>query len=322
MLKFAGLEAIMRVVFMGSPTAAVPSLERLVMEGYDVAAVCTQPDRPAGRGKASMATPVKEAARRLGVPVVQPESLRSAEAIARLAELRPEIIIVCAYGQILPQAVLGMPPRRCVNVHFSLLPRHRGASPVAAAILAGDEFTGVTIMLVEKRLDTGPLLAAGAVPIQPWDNTGTLTGKLSLVGAGLLIEALSGWQRGEITPRPQDEAAATYFREVSKDAGKIDWGRPAVEIWRLVRAYQPWPGGYTTWRGRQLKIIEAAVLAAEAGPGEGRVIELAGGRAAFGIGTGQGVLGLLRVQLEGRKAMSGEEFLRGQRDFIGSVLPS
>ena len=310
----------MRAVFMGSPRFAIPSLECLVREGYEVAAVYTQPDRPAGRGQAPVAPPVKEAARRWGIPVFQPENLRSPEAVARLAELRAEIIVICAYGQILPGHVLDMPPYRCVNVHFSLLPRHRGAAPVAAAILAGDEFTGVSIMLVEQRLDSGPLLAAAAVPVQAWDNTGSLMEKLSLVGAGLLLEALSGWKRGEIVPLSQDEAAATYFPEVKKDAGKIDWHRPAVEIWRLVRAFNPWPGGYTTWRGRQLKILEAAVLPGAVGTGEGRVVDLAGPGAAFGIGTGEGILGVRRVQLEGKRAMSAEEFLRGQRDFVGTDL--
>jgi methionyl-tRNA formyltransferase len=304
---------------MGSPRFAIPSLERLVQERYDIAAVYTQPDRPAGRGKSPVAPPVKEAALRLGIPVFQPESLRSPEAVARLAELRPDVIVVCAYGQILPVPVLDIPPYRCVNVHFSLLPRWRGAAPVAAAILAGDAFTGVSIMLVEKRLDTGPVLAAAAVPVMARDNTGALTAKLALVGAGLLLEAMSGWTRGEITPRPQDDAAATYFPEVKKDAGKIDWRRPAVEIWRMVRAYNPWPGSYTTWNGRQIKILEATVPPGRASPGAGRVVELAG---AFGVGAGEGILGVSRVQLEGKRAMSAEEFLRGQRDFIGDVLPS
>lgn len=308
----------MRTVFMGSPRFALPSMERLVTEGYEVVAVYTQPDRPAGRSKAPLPPPVKELAARLGIPVVQPESLRSTEVIARLAELRPDLIVVCAYGQILPEAVVDMPQYRCVNVHFSLLPRHRGAAPVAAAILAGDRFTGATIMLVEKRLDAGPVLSAAAVPIFDRDNTGTLTEKLSLVGADLLSDALSGWTRGEIVPRPQDESAATYCREVKKDAGKIVWQRPAVEIWRLVRAFNPWPGGYTTWQGRQLKILEAAVI-----PGKaeiGRVIEIPGEAAGLGIGTGAGILGVTRIQLEGKKAMTAAEFLRGQRDFVGSRL--
>lgn len=309
----------MRTVFMGSPRPAITSLERLVMEGYDVTAVYTQPDRPAGRGKAPMAPPVKELAVRLGIPVVQPESLRSAEAMARLRELRPDLIVVCAYGQILPAALVEMPPYRCVNLHFSLLPRHRGAAPVASAILAGDDFTGVSVMLVEKRLDAGPVLAAAAVPVFERDDAGTLTEKLSLVGAELLIDALSGWTRGEIVARSQDESAATYFREVKKEAGKIDWRRPAVEIWRLVRAFHPWPGGYTTFRGRQLKVLEAVVLPGNAEIGS--VIAMPEEAGGLGIGTGEGILGVTRLQLEGKKAMTTAEFLRGQRDFIGTVLP-
>ena len=309
----------MRIVFMGSPGFAVPSLEHLVRSGYDVVGVYTQPDRPAGRGRAPAPPPVKDSALLMGLPVFQPESLRAPEALAQLEELKPDIIVVCAFGQILTQAVLDIPPRQCVNVHFSLLPRHRGASPVAAAILAGDEFTGVSIQLVRVKLDTGPILARAAVPISPYDNTGSLTEKLALVGADLLLEALNGWRRNEITPRPQDEAEATYFSRIDKDSGEIDWSLPAVEIWRSVRAYYPWPGSYTTWRGRQLKIIEAEALPEEKSPGSGRVVALSGQR--VGIGTGDGLLGLLRVQLEGKKAMSAADFLHGQRGFTNSVLP-
>jgi methionyl-tRNA formyltransferase len=304
---------------MGSPEFAAASLERLALEGYEVTAVYTRPDRPAGRGRAPVAPPVKEAARRLGIPVVQPESLRSAEAVSRLAESRPEVIVVCAYGQILPREVLEMPPCRCVNVHFSLLPRYRGAAPVAAAITAGDEFTGVSIVLMEKQLDSGPVLSAGAVPVLPEDTTGALTEKLGIVGSSLLLEALSGWRRGEITPRPQDDAAATYCRELTKEAGRIDWARPAVEIWRLVRAMQPWPGGYTTWRGHQLKVIAADFMERETPGDAGTVVDTGRGE-AFGIVTGEGMLAVRRVQLEGKRAMAAGEFLRGQRDFIGDVL--
>ncbi len=309
----------MRVVFMGSPGFAVPALERLILGGYDVVGVYTQPDRPAGRGRAPASPPVKNAAVQRGLPVFQPESLRSPEALAQLEQLKPDVIVICAFGQILTQAVLDIPPRQCVNVHFSLLPRHRGASPVAAAILAGDIFTGVSIQLVRVKLDTGPILTRAAVPISPHDNTGSLTEKLALVGADLLLEALTGWLRNEITPRPQDEAEATYFSQIDKEAGEIDWTLPAVEIWRRVRAYYPWPGGYTTWRGRQLKILEAEVLTGEKSPGAGKVVALSGQR--VGIGAGKGVLGVLRVQLEGKKAMTAADFLHGQHDFVGSLLP-
>lgn len=312
----------MRVVFMGSPEFAIPSLERLTLNGYDVVAVYTQPDRPAGRGRALGAPPVKEAAVKRGLPVLQPDGFRSAEAVAQLAALKPDVIVVCAFGQILPQSVLDIPPYQCVNVHFSQLPRHRGASPVAAAILAGDEFTGVSIQLVRKKLDTGPVLARAAIPISSQDNTGRLTDKLSLVGADLLLEALSGWRRGEITPRPQNEDEATYFSQITKEDGEIDWRLPAVEIWRRVRAFYPWPGCYTTWRGRQFKILEAAALPEGEAEEAGRVTALPGHEAGLGISTGEGLLSVLKVQLEGKRAMTAAEFLRGQRDFIGAVLPS
>jgi len=310
------------IVFMGSPEFAIPSLERLVLNGHDVVAVYTQPDRPAGRGRALVSPPVKESAGKMGLPVFQPESFRSAEVVEKLAAFKPDVIVVCAFGQILPQSVLDIPPYQCVNVHFSLLPRHRGASPVAAAILAGDEFTGVSIQLVRRELDTGPVLARAAIPISLQDNTGALTDKLSLVGAHLLLEALSGWLRNEITPRRQNEDEATYFSQIGKEAGEIDWNLPAVEIWRRVRAFHPWPGCYTTWRGKQLKILEAAVLSGEGSSGVGRVAAIPGHEEGLGIGTGEGVLSVLRVQLGGKRAMSAAEFLRGQRDFIGAVLPS
>jgi len=312
----------LRIIFMGSPRLSVPSLEQLLINKYEVMAVYTQPDRPAGRGRGLTASPVKEAALRWGLKVVQPDSLRSAEALKQLEDLKPDVIVVCAFGQILPQELLDIPPYQCVNVHFSLLPRHRGASPVAAAILAGDEFSGVSIQLVRKKIDTGPILATAAVPISPIDNTGTLAEKLSLVGAHLLQEAIIGWRRGEITPRPQDEAGASYFGQVKKEEGEIDWKKPAVEIWRRVRAYYPWPGCFTYWRGKQIKINEATVLPGEGTSEPGRVVALPGEGAGLGITTGDGVLGVLRIQYEGKRDMTDAEFRRGQRDFIGAVLPS
>ena len=312
----------MRIVFMGSPRFSVPSLEQLLINRHDVVAVYTQPDRPAGRGRALIPPPVKGVALSWGVPVIQPETFRSSAAIETLEKLKPDVIVVCAYGHILPQAVLDMPPYQCVNVHFSLLPRHRGASPVAAAILAGDEFTGVSIMLVRKELDTGPVLSVAAIPVSPRDNTGTLTEKLSKVGANLLQEALTGWLRGESTPRPQSGAGATYFPQVKKEDGEIDWRLPALAIWRQVRAYYPWPGCYTTWRGKQLKITEAVVLTGEGAAEAGKVVALPGREEVLGITTGDGILGVLKVQLEGKRAMTAADFLRGQRGFIGSVLPN
>jgi methionyl-tRNA formyltransferase len=309
----------LRIVFMGTPEFAVPSLERLILNQYQVMAVYTQPDRPAGRGRTLVSPPVKELALRRGLPVVQPVSLKPAEEVARLTELKPDVIVVAAFAQILPQSILDIPAYGCINIHPSMLPRHRGASPVAAAILAGDEFSGVSIMLLEAGMDTGPVLARAAIPVSPQDNTGLLTEKLSLIAASLLQETLAGWLRHEIVPQPQNEAEATYFARVTKEEGKIDWCLPAVEIWRRVRAFNPWPGSYTRWRGRQLKIIEAIPMTGESEPG--RVLALPGPEAVPGVGTGDGILGLLRVQLEGKREMSATDFVRGQRDFIGALLP-
>ncbi|MBN1693221.1 MAG: methionyl-tRNA formyltransferase [Dehalococcoidales bacterium] len=311
----------MRIVFMGSPQFAVPSLEQLVINKFDIVSVYTQPDRPAGRGRGLAVSPVKAAALKWGIPVIQPETVNSAEALVELAALKPDVIVVCAYGQLLPQVLLDIPPRQCLNVHFSLLPRHRGASPVAAAILAGDDFTGVSVQQVRHKLDTGPVLAAACIPIMPADNTGSLTEKLSIVGAHLLQEALTGWLRGEIKPLPQDESRANYVGLVKKEDGEIDWHLSAEEIWRRVRAYNPWPGAYTYWKGKQLKINGAAVLVGGYSKEAGRVIALQE-QGSVGVNTGDGILVLLNMQYAGKKAMPAAEFIRGQRDFIGSKLPS
>ncbi|MFC2019949.1 methionyl-tRNA formyltransferase, partial [Chloroflexota bacterium] len=264
----------MRVVFMGTPEFAVPPLEHLVINECSVVAVYTRPDRPAGRGRPLIASPVKKKAVALKLPVVQPPGLSQPEAVAELEAFRPEAIVVAAFGQVLPPAVLGMPRYGGINIHPSLLPRFRGASPVAAAILAGDWFTGVSIMLMDEGLDTGPVLARAQIPVSPADTTGSLTAKLSLVAAGLLQEVLWRWPRGEITPQPQDEARASYCKPISREDGAIDWGLPALDIRRRVRAFQPWPGGYTRWGGKQLKIIEALPLPGEAALEAGRVVAL------------------------------------------------
>jgi methionyl-tRNA formyltransferase len=305
---------------MGSPEFAVPTLERLVLNQYQVVAVYTQPDSRAGRGRTLVSPPVKLAAKSLGLEVVQPPSLKEAGVVEQLAQFRPEVIVVAAFGQILPRAVLKIPRFGAVNVHPSLLPRFRGASPVAAAILAGDEFSGVSIMLMDEGLDTGPVLARAQVPISALDTTGSLTARLSSVGARLLIEALGNYLRGELTPQPQNEAEATYSGAISKEEGEIDWHLPAIELWRRVRAFSPWPGCYTRWQEGRLKIIEAVPVTEARNFKSGQVAALTS-TAAFGVGTGEGVLGILRVQAEGKRVMSAAEFLRGQREFIGAVLP-
>lgn len=310
---------------MGSPRFAVPSLDYLVAEGYELAAVYTQPDRTGGRGRNLALSPVKRAAQGYGLTVAQPRSLKDPKALKELAAFKPDIIVVAAFGQLLPKAVLELPRRGCLNVHPSLLPKFRGASPVAAAILAGEGFSGVSIMLLDEGMDSGPVFTRAQIPVADSDTTASLGDKLSIVGAALLGEVMAGWTRGEIKPQPQDAAKASYCQPIGKDEGEIDWKLPAVELWRRVRAFYPWPGCYTSWRGKTLKVIEARPLIAEttveaptsAKPGE--VVPLEPG---FGIGTGDGVLNVLRVQLEGKQALAAAEFLRGQRDFIGAELPS
>ena len=310
----------MRIVFMGTPEFAVPSLEHLILNKYQVVAVYTKPDRTSGRGRSLVYSPIKRVAVDLGLPVVQPENFRKTEAVDQLASFKPDIIIVAAFGQILPQSVLDIPVYRCINVHPSLLPKFRGTSPIAAAILAGEEFTGVSIMLTDIGLDTGPILVQAQIPVTPLDTTGSLTAKLSLIAAHLLLETLPRWSRGELVTRVQDETQTSYVGMLSKQEGEIDWHLPAVNIWRRVRAFNPWPGCYTYWQGKQLKIIEVVPLSAEKRHEIGEVVALDKAGVVFGVSTGDGVLGILKVQLEGKRVMSAGEFLRGQRQLIGATL--
>jgi methionyl-tRNA formyltransferase len=259
---------------------------------------------------------VKKTALALGLTVLQPASLK-AEA-ARIEKLEPDVIVVAAFGKLLPQQVLDIPPFGCLNVHPSLLPRHRGASPTATAILAGDGESGVSIMLMDAGWDTGPILAQKAIPIEAQDTAETLEAKLAQLGAELLEQTLPQWLSKSILPQPQDEGAATYTSPISKDAGEIDWHLSAIELSRQVRAFYPWPGCYTRWRGKLLKVLQAVPIPAEGGIEPGRIISLREGE--VGVSTGNGILRLLRVQLEGRRAMTMEEFLRGQRGFIGGLL--
>jgi len=310
---------------MGTPEFSVPSLEHLVLNQYQVVAVYTQPDKPSGRGRSLVSPPVKRVAENLSLPVVQSASLKEAEVVAQLAGFRPDVIVVAAFGHILPQSVLDIPVYGCINIHPSLLPKYRGASPVVAAVLAGDEFTGVSIMLIEKKIDSGPVLARAQIPVSVQDTTGSLIVKLSLVAAQLIQEVLVHWLRGELTPQPQNETEATYTRLISKEEGEIDWHLPAVDVWRRVRAFQPWPESYTRWQGKQLKIVEAVPLAEDDPIEVGQVVALSPTAerlgAAFGVHTGNGILGVSKVQMEGKRAMSASEFLRGQRQLTGAILP-
>jgi methionyl-tRNA formyltransferase len=305
---------------MGTPDFAVPALEKLIDGGYEVAAVYTQPDKAAGRGRVVEEPPVKKAALRHNMTVLQPENFKSAETKRQLLELKPDTIVVAAFGQILPRSVLEIPAFGCINIHPSLLPKYRGVAPVPAAILNGEEFTGVSIMLMDKGIDTGPVLTSVHVPVLQQDTTETLMQKLANTSAQLLLDTLPGWFRKEITPQLQNNGEATYTKMLTKEAGEIDWKLPAVQIWRQVRAYQPWPGSYTRWQGKQLKILEAVPLTGEVTGEAGTVLNVNKNEAAFGVVTGNGILGVKKVQMEGKKAVTADEFLRGQRQFIGAVL--
>lgn len=309
----------MRVIFMGTPGFAVPALEQLVDDRHEVCGVYTRPDRLSGRGQRPAAPPLKKMALGLGLSVFQPASLKDKAVIDEIRALAPEAIVVAAYGLILPPAVLDIPRFGSINLHPSLLPRYRGPAPVAAAILAGDRFTGVSVMLMAAGLDSGPVLAQAQVAVADSDTTGTLTEKLARVGAGMLGEILPNLPGGGIVPRPQDESLATCSREITKDDGKIDWHLPARDIWRRVRAYQPWPGSFTYLVGKRLNIIEASPAKETVSAEAGEVVLLPGG--AFGIGTSDGVLAVRQVQIEGKRVMPGAEFLRGQRHLVGMRLP-
>jgi len=309
----------MRVVFMGTPEFAVMPLEYLISGGFEMVAVYTQPDKLAGRGQLKVSSPVKGVALHSGLPVIQPVNFRTGEVVEQLAGFKPDLVVVAAFGQILPQSVLDIPKYGCVNIHGSLLPKFRGPSPVAAAIMAGSEYTGVSIMLMDKGMDTGPVLSRAQISVSPLDTAGSLTRKLSRIGAQLLLDVLPRWLKGGITPQPQDNAEATYSRMISKKDGEIDWHLPALDLWRRVRAFQPWPGCYTYWQGRQLKVLDAVPVAREETGEIGKVLALS--KDMFGVKTGDGILGVSKVQLEGKRAMSAAEFLRGQRQFIGAILP-
>ncbi len=311
----------MKVIFMGSPAFALPALRTLVINKYDLIAVYTQPDKKSGRGQQVAACPVKQFASDAGLRVIQPESFRDPGEVELLAGLKPDIIIVAAYGQILPGKVLQIPPHKCINIHPSLLPRYRGPSPVAAAILNGDAQTGVTIMLIERKVDSGPIIAQEQAPIQDEDTTGSLTGRLATSGAKLLVDTLPAWVQGTIQPLVQDESQASYTRMGKKEDGILDWSWPAVQLWRKVRACNPWPGSYIKWMDSRIKIMTTVPLADVEKGRVGQVVELPRGDVTrVAVRTGEGLLGLVRIQPEGKREMTAGDFAAGHRNFIGSLL--
>ena len=306
-----------RVVFMGTSGFAAPALRALTEEGYRVVEVVTQPDRPSGRERRPVPSPIKQLALELGLPLWQPEHLHGPQAVEHLRRLQPDVVVVAAYGEILRRPVLSLPPKGCLNLHASLLPRHRGPAPVAATILAGDPVTGVTLIRMDEGIDTGPILAQREVPLTGRERQDELLGLLSEVAASLLREALPAWLAGQIVPRPQDESHATYCRMLRKEDGEIDWTRPAWYIERMTRAYHPWPGAYTFLRGQRLRILRALVLSEGQGRPPGTLV-VEGHRLL--VATGEGTLQVEELQLEGRRALPAGEFVRGQRGIDGARL--
>ncbi len=315
---------MIKVIFMGTPSPVVPVLHRLHdMQDVEVVAAITPPDRPRGRGRQPEAPPVKQAAETLGIPVLQPTNLRGESTHVELAALAPDVAVVAAYGKLLPQAVLALPPNGCLNLHPSLLPRHRGPSPVATAILEGDTVTGVSLMLLDEGMDTGPVIAQQDHGLTGNENAGELTDTLFALGAVLLAESLAPWANGHLMARAQDGSAATISRKLERGDGQVDWSLPAETLDRQCRAFAPWPGLYTEWQGKMVKLLETGPLPTNASDGisAGRVVADADG-AGLSVATGRGMLLLRRLQMEGRRAVSGDEFLRGYPEFVGSILGS
>jgi methionyl-tRNA formyltransferase len=300
---------MVRVVFMGSPDFALPSL-RALANVYEVVGVVTQPDRASGRGRQLKSPPVKVVAQELEIPVIQPEKLREPEAMQQLREWNPDLIVVAAFGQILRRDVLDLPRYGCINVHASLLPRWRGAAPINAAILHGDPETGITIMKMDAGLDTGPILSQRSIRLTRDDTAGSVTEKLSQIGAELLIETLPDYLSGKIQPVDQPEEGTTYAPMLKKEEGRLDFTRPAEELERRIRAFNPWPGAFMDLEGALLKVHRARAEPAEAEVGERLIYQ-----AQPAVGTGNGILILDEVQPGGKKPMSGQSFLAGARNW-------
>jgi methionyl-tRNA formyltransferase len=311
-----------RIVFMGSPEFALPSLKSLIENRYTVVGVVTQPDQPAGRGRKLTPPPVKTLAVELNLPIIQPQKLRMPGVIEQLRTWAPDIIIVVAFGQILPKEVLDLPKFGCINVHASLLPRWRGAAPIQAAILHGDHETGVTIMKMDSGLDTGPILKQKSIPIEPDDTAGSLSKRLSQLGSELLIETLPLYLHGELTPQPQDDAKASYAPMLKKADGELDFSKPASLLARQVRAFNPWPGAFTIWKGQAIKILRAHEVEDEHLTSK---LPLLPGQTFIyqdqpAVCTGKGLFVLDEVQPAGKRPMEGKVFLRGARDWQNSLL--
>ena len=309
----------MKIIFMGTPDFSVGTLEALIEAGHEVCLVVTQPDKPKGRGKEMQPTPVKAAAMKHGIPVYQPKKIRDPECVEELRKYQADVMVVIAFGQILPKSILEMTPYGCINVHASLLPKYRGAAPIQWAIINGESVTGVTTMQMDEGLDTGDMLAKAIVPLDEKETGGSLFDKLSEAGGRLCVETLAKLEKDEITPEKQGESPTAYASMLDKKMGNIDWNKSAVVIERLVRGLNPWPSAYTHLDGKTLKIWACDVLPQSASKGEsGEILEVT--KDAIHVQTGDGILVLREIQLAGKARMDAGAFLRGYKVVPGTVL--
>jgi methionyl-tRNA formyltransferase len=299
----------LNLVFMGTPEFSVPSLRRLVEGGHRVPLVISQPDRPRGRGRRTVPTPVKAAAVELNLPVLQPVSVNTPEVLEQISACRPEAVVVIAFGQILKPALLGLPPLGCINVHGSLLPRYRGPAPIAWAIINGENRTGITTMRMDKGLDTGGMLVARAIPIHREDTADTLHDRLAQLGGEALAETLEGLAAGTLTPRPQNHAQATYAPMLKKADGLVDWSKPARVLERFVRGMTSWPGAFTFWGGERIKLLRARPVVSSSADPPGTVVSRFPGDIV--VQTGEGGLTILELQMASGKRLPAEVFLQG-----------
>lgn len=305
----------MRIVFMGTPDFAVPCLQALLDKGHEVCGVFTQPDKPKGRKMVLTPPPVKELALAKGLPVFQPAKMRDGEALGILQELKPEIIVVVAYGKILPKEILVLPPRGCVNVHGSLLPKYRGAAPIQWSVINGEKETGVTTMLMDEGLDTGDMLLSETVEIGENETAGELFDRLAPIGAGLLIKTLEELGKGEIIPQKQNDEYSTYASMLDKNLSCVDWNKSSREVHNLIRGLTPWPTAYTVLEGKKLKLFGSSVSGEKGRPGE--IVSLS----PFLVGCGNGeCVQIHQVQLEGKKRMDASDFFRGHPVPLKTVL--
>ncbi|MDO5455935.1 MAG: methionyl-tRNA formyltransferase [Eubacteriales bacterium] len=310
----------MKIVFMGTPDLAAEVLDTMMKSGCEVTLAVTQPDKPKGRGRGVVKTPVHECADKWGIPVFSPVKIREPEAVERLRQEAPDLIVVAAFGQILIKEILDLPRYGCVNVHASLLPKLRGAAPIQWAVINGDAVSGVTIMQMDEGLDTGDILTQEEIPLAPDETGESLYNKVARLGGELLVKTLPAIEAGELTPVPQDDSASTYASMLRRDMGNIDWSLPAAQIERLVRGLNSWPSAYTFREGKMLKIWKSCVSDREATGEPGTVA--AKDKAAIYVNCGEGVLTLLEVQPEGKKRMAVQAFLLGYNVEAGQKFTS